>query len=219
MLDNKNPQKQTHIRSFCVIPDLQGLMMVVITLMMLMTVIISMAEAVKTGKMKNFIFEMALLNCHCFLPFFFCPFLHWQRRRQWHPTPVLLPGESRGQRSLEGCGPWGGWGSDTTERLYFHFSLLCIGEGNGNPLQCSCLENPRDAGAWWAAVYGVTQSRTRLKWLSSSSSSSSSIGNNRESQIISNYIMFLDTGSHMFNPVLNQAVMTYSFVHIGCKVL
>ena len=57
-----------------------------------------------------------------------------------------------------------------TERLHFHFSLSCIGEGNGNPLQCSCLENPRDGGAWWAAVYGVTQSRTRLKRLSSSSS-------------------------------------------------
>ena len=56
-----------------------------------------------------------------------------------------------------------------TERPHFHFSLSCIGEGNGNPLQCSCLENPRDGGAWWAAVYGVTQSRTRLKWLSSSS--------------------------------------------------
>ena len=58
-----------------------------------------------------------------------------------------------------------------TERLQFHFSLSCIGEGNGNPLQCSCLENPRDGGAWWAAVYGVAQSRTRLKRLSSSSSS------------------------------------------------
>ena len=56
-----------------------------------------------------------------------------------------------------------------TERLCFHFSLSPIGEGNGNPLQCSCLENPRDGGAWWAAVYGVAQSRTRLKWLSSSS--------------------------------------------------
>ena len=62
--------------------------------------------------------------------------------------------------------------SDTTKRLHFHFSLSCIGEGNSNPLQCSCLENPRDGGAWSAAVYGVTQSRTRLKWLSSSSSSS-----------------------------------------------
>ena len=60
----------------------------------------------------------------------------------------------------------------TTERLHFHFSLSCIGEGNGSPLQCSCLENPRDGEAWWAAVYGVTQSRTRLKRLSSSSSSS-----------------------------------------------
>ena len=58
-----------------------------------------------------------------------------------------------------------------TERLPFHFSLSCIGEGNGNPLQCSCLENPRDKGAWWAAIYGVTQSQTRLKRLSSSSSS------------------------------------------------
>ena len=58
---------------------------------------------------------------------------------------------------------------DTTEQLHFHFSLSCIGEGNGNPLQCSCLENPRDRGAWWAALYGVAQSRTRLKRLSSSS--------------------------------------------------
>ena len=95
------------------------------------------------------------------------------RRRQWHPTPVLLPGKSHGWRSLEGCSPWGRWESDTAERLHFHFSLSCIGEGYGNPLQCSCLENPRDGGAWWAAVYGVAQSRTRLKRLSSSSSSSS----------------------------------------------
>ena len=57
-----------------------------------------------------------------------------------------------------------------TERLHFHFSLSCTGEGNGNPPQCSCLENPRDRGPWWAAIYGVAQSRTRLKWLSSSSS-------------------------------------------------
>ena len=89
--------------------------------------------------------------------------------RWWHPTPVLLPGKSHGQRSLVGCGPWGCEESDTTERLPFHFSLSCIGEGNGNSLQCSCLENPRDRGAWWAAVYGVTQSWTRLKCLSSSS--------------------------------------------------
>ena len=90
-------------------------------------------------------------------------------RRWWHPTPVLLPGKSHGRRSLVGCSPWGRWGSDTTKRLHFHFSLPCIGEGNGNPLQCSCLENPRDGGSWWAALYGVAQSRTRLKRLSSSS--------------------------------------------------
>ena len=69
------------------------------------------------------------------------PHILW--RRQWHPTPVLLPGKSHGQRSLEGCSPWGREESDTTERLHFHFSLSCIGEGHGNPLQCSCLENPR----------------------------------------------------------------------------
>ena len=63
---------------------------------------------------------------------------------EWHPTPVLLPGKSHGWRSLEGCSPWGRWGLDTTKQLHFHFSLSCIGEGNGNPLQCSCLENPRD---------------------------------------------------------------------------
>ena len=91
-------------------------------------------------------------------------------RRQWHPTPVLLPGRSHGRRSLVGCSPWGRKESDTTERLHFHFSLSCTGEGNGNPLQRSCLENPRDGGAWWAAVYGVAQSPTRLKRLSSSSS-------------------------------------------------
>ena len=93
------------------------------------------------------------------------------QRRQWHPTPVLLPGKSHGWRSLVGCSPWGHKESDTTERFHFHFLLSCIGEGNGNPLQCSCLENPRDGRAWWAAVFGVAQSRTWLKWLGSSSSS------------------------------------------------
>ena len=91
------------------------------------------------------------------------------QRRQWHPTPVLLPGKSHRWRSLEGCSPWGRWGLDMTERLLFHSSLSCIGEGNGNPLHCSCLENPRDGGAWWAAIYGVAQSWTWLKWLGSSS--------------------------------------------------
>ena len=93
------------------------------------------------------------------------------QRRQWRPTPVLLPGKSHGWRSLVGCSPWGREESNTIERLHFHFSLSCIGEGNGNPLQRSCLENPRDGGVWWAALCGVIQSRTRLKRLSSSSSS------------------------------------------------
>ena len=75
------------------------------------------------------------------------------RRRQWHPTPVLLPGKI----------PW----TEEPGRLQSTGSLSCIGEGNGNPLQCSCLENPRDGGAWWAAIYGVAQSQTRLKRLSS----------------------------------------------------
>ena len=93
--------------------------------------------------------------------------------------------------SLEGCSPWGRWGSHTTERLHFHFSLSCIGEGNGNPLQCSYLENPRDGEAWWAAVYGVAKSRTQLKRLSSSSSSSraSLIAQLANKRI---YIIFLD---------------------------
>ena len=68
-----------------------------------------------------------------------------------------------------GCSPWGRKESVMTERLHFRFSLSCIGEGNGNPLQCSCLENPRDGGAWWADVCGFAQSWTRLKRLSSSS--------------------------------------------------
>ena len=81
----------------------------------------------------------------------------------WKIPWMEEPGRLQSMGSLE---------SDTTEQLHFHFSLSCIGEGNGNPLQCSCLENPRDREAWWAAVYGVAQSRTRLKRLSSSSSSS-----------------------------------------------
>ena len=100
-------------------------------------------------------------------------FMHWGR--QWQPTPVFLPGESQGLRSLAGledciflriCPFLPGY------PFYCH-TVVHNGEGNGNPLQCSCLENPRDGGAWWAAVYGVAQSRTRLKRLSSSSSSSS----------------------------------------------
>ena len=85
------------------------------------------------------------------------------QRRQWQPTPVLLPGKSHGWKSLQ---------SMRSLRVGHNWatSLSCIGEGNGNPLQCSCLENPRGGGAWWDAVYQVTQIWTWLKRLSSSSS-------------------------------------------------
>ena len=90
----------------------------------------------------------------------------FSRQEYWSGGPLPYPG----QRGLACCNSWGRKESDTTERLHFHFSLSCIGEGYGNPLQCSCLENPRDGAAWWATVYGVAQSQTRLKRLSSSSS-------------------------------------------------
>ena len=93
-------------------------------------------------------------------------FRHW--RRTWQPTLVLLPGKSRGRRGLVGYSPWGLEELDTTEQPHFHFSLSCFGAGNGNPLQYSCLENPRDREAWWVAVSGVAQSWTQLKQLSSS---------------------------------------------------
>ena len=128
-----------------------------------------------------FIFFFNMLSFNCSMQTLTCSMWDWTQvpcigRRRWHPTPVLLPRKSHGQRSPVGCSPWGCSESDRTERLHFHFSLSCIGEGNGNPFQCSCLENPRDGGAWWAAVYGVSQSWTRLKRLSSSSSSRPCIG-------------------------------------------
>ena len=120
-------------------------------------------------------------------------------RRQWHPTPVLLAGKSHGWRILVGCSPWSREESDRTEWLHFHFSLSCIGEGNGNPLQCSCLETPRGGGAWWAAVYAVAQSWTWLKWLSSSS-------------IIWELDQLLDfpRGSVVKNPPANQEMRVWS---------
>ena len=87
--------------------------------------------------------------------------------------------------------------SHTTERLYFHFSLSCIGEGNSNPLKCSCLEKPRNGGAWWAAVYGVAQSWTRLKRLSSSSSST----------LLSIFIVIISVDPH------NSPVKGLLFIH------
>ena len=86
-------------------------------------------------------------------------FIHW--RRKWQPTPVFLPGESQGRWSLVGCSPWGHKESDTTEWLHF-LSIVPFGEENGNPLQCSCLENPMDWGAYWVTVHRVTKSRTQL---------------------------------------------------------
>ena len=82
--------------------------------------------------------------------------------------------KSHGYRGLVGCSLWSHEELDTTEQLHFHFSLSCIG-GNGNPLQCSRLENPRDGGAWWAAVYAVAQSWTQLKQLSSSNNNNNGI--------------------------------------------
>ena len=90
------------------------------------------------------------------------------RRRQWQATPVFLPGKSHGRRSLVGYSPWGREDSDSTEWLHFHFSLSFTGEENGNPLHILAWRIP-GMGAWWAAVYWVAQSRTRLTWLSSSS--------------------------------------------------
>ena len=84
-------------------------------------------------------------------------FIQLLTQPQWHPTPGLLPGKSHGWRSLVGCSPWRREELDTTKRLYFHFSLSGIGEGNGNPLQCSCLENSTGEGAGWAAVRRVTE--------------------------------------------------------------
>ena len=120
---------------------------------------------------KHLMYSTAILSGRhvthrgCFGSFYIC---FW--RRQWQPTPVLLPGKSHGcgQRSLVDYSPWGHEESDTTERLHFHFSLSCIGEGNGNPLQYSGLENPRDRRAW---LPSMELHRIGLTWISSSSRS------------------------------------------------
>ena len=96
------------------------------------------------GDMFNQIFLQVVFKAQPSPTLGFLWFLQIVWRRQWHPTPVLLPGKSHGRRSLVGCSPWGHEDSDTAERLHFHFPLSFIGEGNGNPLQCSCLENPMD---------------------------------------------------------------------------
>ena len=122
-----------------------------------------------------------------------------------------------------GCSPWGCEESDTTEWLPFHFSLSCIGEGNGSPLQCSCLENPRDGGAWWAAIYGVSQSRTRLKWLSSSSNlkdlalpQCSKIGYKR---VMTFWLMIqsLALVSLQLTTTMPSSSLTFSYMHKKCR--
>ena len=99
------------------------------------------------------VFMRSNLLPYYFWKFYFL-FLYYTTEKAVAPQSSTLPGKSHGRRSLVGCSPWGPEESDTTERLPFHISLSCIGEGNGNPLQCSCLENPRDGGAWWLPSVG-----------------------------------------------------------------
>ena len=115
-----------------------------------------MGSQSQTG-LSNFHFSFSLFITPKSLNLYLKGNRNLRRRKQWHPIPVLLPGKSHGRKSLVGCSPWGRYKSDTTEQLLFHFSLSCIGGGNGNPLQNSCLENPRDRGAWKAAVHGVAR--------------------------------------------------------------
>ena len=122
------------------------------------------------------------------------------------PHSSTLAGKSHGQRSLVGCSPWGHEVLDTTEQLHFHFSLSCIGEGNGNPLQCSCLENPRNRGAWWAAVSGVAQSWTRLKCLSSSSSNDIRCGAAFHKYICHMYIFLGNVSIQICGLFLNHVI-------------
>ena len=106
---------------------------------------------------------------HTFLVLSFVSYQLWASEKAVAPHSSTLAWRTPWMEEPGGLQSMGSQESDTTKRLHFHFSLSRIGEGNSNPLQCSCLENPRDGGAWWAATYGVAQSRTRLKGLSSSS--------------------------------------------------
>ena len=136
---------------------------------------------------------------------FFCAHL-W-----WHPTPVLFLGKSHGQRNLIGCSPWDREESDTTEQLHFHFSLSCIREANGNPLQCFYLENPRDRGACWSAIYRVTQSRTPLKWLSSSSCNECILGSSNFFEEISSFLILLFSSISSQGPLRKASYLSLVF--------
>ena len=121
--------------------------------------------------LASFSFKKMLIFSRLFnfnMNVFFYPVLPETGRRQWQQTPVLLPGKLHGRKSLVGCSPLGS--RRVGHNWVTSLSLSCIGEGKGNPLQCSCLENPRDGGAWWAAFYEIPQSQTWLKQLSSSNS-------------------------------------------------
>ena len=107
------------------------------------------------------VFMRSNLLPYYFWKFYFL-FLYYTMEKAMAPHSITLPGKSHGWRSLVGCSPWGPEELDTAERLHFHFSLSCTGEGNGNPLQCSCLENPRDGGAWWLPSAG--SHRVRHDW-------------------------------------------------------
>ena len=131
----------------------------------------------------------------------------------WHstfmekaPHSSTLAWKSPWMEEPGGYSPWGHVELDTTEQLPFHFSLSCFGEGNGNPYQCSCLENPRDGGAWRAAICGVTQSRTRLKRLSTTSSSSTNQGGQQ-------------TGRDMNTRVLADLSKTQACLHLDLWLL
>ena len=129
------------------------------------------------------------------------------------PHSSSLAWKSHGWRSLVGCSSWGSEESDTTGWLHLHFSLSCIGEGNGNPLQCSCLENPRDGGACWAAVNdGVSQSQTRLKQLSSSSMS---MGAQR---VEHDWVTFISLNSATITPLLYLPVEIWELVNMRVKL-
>ena len=130
--------------------------------------------------------------------------MHLLRIRQWQPALGLLPGKSHGRKSLVGCSPWGLEESDRTEQLHFSFSLSCIEEGNDNPLQCSCLFNPRDGAAWWTAVYGVGQSWTRLKRLSSSSMHLPKVFHVRKRVILKILLLVRDTTLDLFFSIQNM---------------